>query len=340
MNSHAIVADIGGTNARFAVVDMATLSISEIVIYQSSEAACLEQLFDTYRRDKELDDIDIAAVAIAGPVYGNIVQLTNLPWTVSKKSIQSTFGLKYFSLINDFSAIALSLSHQQTHDLEVIGPAMLPDPNGNKLVLGPGTGLGVAYLAKDHKHLIPVPSEGGHMSFAPDTDFEWYLYQTLKAKFGRVSIERVLSGPGLESIYTALNAYYNCDNKPLNAKSITHQALMGECDIAIQSTLSFLNILARTAGDFALNANATGGIYLSGGIVLKMIDLIDEKSFRSAFEAKGRFQNFVASIPTYILHDNYPGLKGAAISLQQMITDATELSNPINFREKHTENYL
>ncbi len=313
----AMVGDIGGTHARFAMVDLAadrleidtpeTLLCSE---YESMDAAVRHYL-DRLGAASQPRSI---AIAVAGPVVDGATAFTNMNWTVSEPSLRQT-GFAHALLINDYEALASAaplITAQHCHGL---GPDLAQNMDKTVAILGAGTGFGVAALVRGNGCEAIMATEGGHIAFAPTDAYEVEILTRLMARFGRVSIERILSGPGLLSLYIAMcdidGHPPSCDTPP----QVTTEALAGDGP-AQRAVARFCSILGSTAGDFALSYGAKGGVYIAGGVSPRLLSFFDSGDFRQRFEAKGRFASYLQSIPTGVITHPYLALLGAARRLQ------------------------
>jgi glucokinase len=310
----AIVADIGGTNARFAVASLDTLQLSEVrqilcadhPTVASAAAAYIAGLKEPPRH---------GAFAVAAPVTGDNISFTNSAWTFGREQLRGSTGLEQLHVFNDFEALALSLPHLAPEDLIQIGGGA-PDPRGTKVVLGPGTGIGVAGLVWSPGGWVAVPSQGGHISLAANDQREFDLASRLRAGRDRVSVERALSGPGLAELYGAIAASHGLGTEPVAASEVVTRARGGVDDAATEALDTFIKWFGAFAGDAALFFGAHGGVYLGGGIAPKMLEEIMDPGFRQAFEAKGRMQSFLAPIPVYVIRAEFATLTGAAAALR------------------------
>jgi len=316
--THAIVADIGGTNARFSRVDLASLQLDKVAVYPCAEFATLADALVHYQQQQGVEAIKHVAIAIACPVTGDNVSMTNFHWQFSVKAMQQQLGLEALSVINDFTAVAMCLPALTPEQKIKIGTG---EAQSDKpmAVLGAGTGLGVAHLVPFHGKYMPLPGEGGHVDWAAQTEQEWFIQRMLNKEYGHVSPERLLSGPGLEAIYKALALYRKQVVSPLTAAEIAAKALDNSSDLAVASVQQFFATLGSVAGDLSLTLSTFGGVYIAGGIVPKLLPLIKDSEFRTRFEAKGRFSAFNRQIATYVVTAEQPGLVGAAVYLKQFL---------------------
>lgn len=326
MSLYAIVADIGGTFARFCRMNLDTLVMDKVAIYPSAEFASVEEVYLTYQSQQTLEDIKLAAFAVACPVLDDHVSLTNNAWHFSISSVKQRLKLHALQVINDFTAVAMSLQILASHQVQQVGQGQA-EQNKVRVVLGAGTGLGLGYLVPTAQGFRAYADAGGHASFGASTEQEWFIYKELKKIYGHVSYERLLSGQGLEGLYSTLALFHKQDKQPLKAVDIIAKALAKEDDIALATVLQFFKILGAYAGDMALTFSAFGGVYIAGGIVPRLLSMMDIEEFRENFEAKGRFRDFNAKIPTFVITEPQPGLLGAAFYLKQaLIGDSHVLS--------------
>jgi glucokinase len=315
---YAIVADIGGTFARFSRVNLVDLHMDNIEIYPCAEFSSFESVLLAYQKQHSLEHLKHVAIAIACPVIGDLISMTNCHWQFSIQDIKIKLDLAELKVMNDFTAIATSLPVLSHHHLVKIGEGYA-GANQVKVVLGAGTGLGVAYLVPEQDSFIAHAGEGGHVDWGAKTEQEWFIYNYLAAIYSHVSIERILSGQGLENLYKAIALYQGQNKSPLRAAEIIALAVGQQCPIAAAVVAQFFASLGAYAGDLALTLGAFGGVYIAGGIVPRLISLIKDSEFRMQFEAKGRFTDFNALIPTYIITADQPGILGAAVSLKHSL---------------------
>ena len=297
---YALLGDIGATNARMVLVAGSVLGPITTL-----EVACFGQFTDAvdrFVRDQGGQGrLKRALFAVAAPINGTRCVLTNATWVIDTGELQKLFGFQS-DLLNDFEAVA--------HSLPLLGPAdsiKLGGGAGNKAspmpVVGPGTGLGVACLGTDKP--VVIQSEGGHATLPGTCDREEQIICHLRQRFGHVSVERAVSGPGLENLYQAIGALDGVQTPLPNATEITRSALRGECRIAVEALMLFCGFLGSFAGNVALTFGARGGIYIAGGISPRIVDFMRRSQFRKRFEAKGRFRKYLTSIPVYVI--THPG---------------------------------
>lgn len=311
-----LVADVGGTNARFALVELDNSVPVRLLAQQSLPTREFPNLIHAAKHylnkiDVDKDRVGGGSIAVAGAIDGDWFEMTNNPWKFSVNKVCKELGFKRLELLNDFGAIAWSIPILKEDEFVSIGGGGC-DPEAPVAVLGPGTGLGVGgYIFKDG-YFIALQTEGGHASFAPQNDLEMEILKILKKKFERVSWERVLSGPGLENLYAALVQINGHVDKHLDAARITEYALQRGDKLCIQVLDQFCASLGTLAGDIALMLGAYGGVNIAGGIVPRFVNFFINSAFRQRFETKGRFSDYNASISTRLVIAEQPGLLGAA----------------------------
>ena len=318
--AHALVADIGGTNARFATADLATLVLRDIRTFPTAEHATLAAAMRAYLKDAP-EKIAHAGLAVAAPLRDDTVKFTNAVWTFKQSTLAQEAGLEAAYVFNDFEAQAYALPVLSDNELHALGGGSVVE-EAPKVVLGPGTGLGVAGLIWSPSGWIPVPGEGGHQTFPAENERELAILERMRKSLGRLSVERALSGPGLANIYQAIAASHGLGKVDLSPKEVEQMAISGEDDMATQALDFFVQWLGRFAGDMALAFGARGGVYIGGGIAPKMLSRLEQADFREEFERKGRMKPYVEAIPIQVVVSDYPGLKGAAAGLRTKLTNS------------------
>ena len=315
----AVVADIGATNARFAVADLATFELTDIRHGPCAKHATLHEAMRSYLASLA-EPPRHAVLAVAGPVTQEDISLTNLSWSFGKREFCRAVGFDGLLVLNDFEALAHSLPHLAAGELHQIG-GEVPAPHAAKLVLGPGTGLGMAGLVSSGDRFVAVPGEGGHISLGADNARELDLIERLRQGRDHVSAERALSGPGLAALYGAVAASRGEIAGDILPNDVIVQGLAGDA-LAAEALDLFVGWLGRVAGDAALLFGARGGVYIGGGIAPKILPVLTNGAFRAAFEAKGRMQAFLAPIPVYVILAEFAALKGAAAGLRAALADS------------------
>jgi glucokinase len=329
-----LVADIGGTNARFGWVPPGSLVPEHVVSLAVAEHAGPVAAARAYLSGLEAARGGAAAVphaaafAVATAVGSDHVALTNSDWAFSRESVRGQLGLDALLVLNDFEALALSLPKLTPAQVRPIlaprqvGAAGLakPAPGCALAVIGPGTGLGVAGIVPTPHGWVALPGEGGHASLAPADDFEAALLAAVRNEFRHVSAERLLSGIGLPVLHGAVAAVTGSAvplAQPLTASEIVARGLSGEDEACVRTLESFCSLLGGFAGNVALTLGARGGVFIGGGIVPRLGEHFYASRFRERFEAKGRFQAYLQAIPTALITDTLAALTGAALALEQ-----------------------
>jgi glucokinase len=315
-----LVADIGGTNARLATAALDTLEVTGAQTFRCAEFPSLNAVATAYL-DGLPERPTAAAVAVAAPVVGDRVQFTNSPWAFVHEDFRASLGIESLLVLNDFEALAHVLPRLGPSDLHQIGGAA-PAERATKVVLGPGTGLGVASLAWSPAGWVAMASEGGHAAFAVEDATEFAMLERLLTGRERLSVERVVSGPGLADTYRVLAELKGQPAPALQAADVVQRALAGDDPIAREALDRFATWLGRFAGDAALFFGARGGVYVGGGIAPRMLDVLAAGRFRRAFEAKGRMTSYLAPIPAYVILAGDAALKGAAAALAARLAKA------------------
>jgi glucokinase len=250
---------------------------------------------------------------VAGPTDGRTVQLTNLDWRLDADALSREFGLP-FRLVNDFEAVAWGIDALADTDKTSLQTGAA-DSHAPRLVMGPGTGLGVALGIPEPAGYRPQPGEGGHIGFAPVDDEQVSLLRFLQGRYGRVSVERILSGPGIADLYRfCRTASGRATTRERSPADVTEAALAGDDPMAIWALRLFCRILGQTAGDLALAAGARGGVYLAGGIPPRILPLLAGEDFLEGFRNKGRFADWMRGVPVQVVTDPDIGLKGSALA--------------------------
>ena len=315
-----LMGDVGGTNARFAVQEAPGAPPTQVVTYPVVEYANFGDCLQAYVAQLSCPRPRQAAVGIANPIVGDLVKMTNFHWAFSIEAVRKELGLERLLLINDFTALALSLPALLPEHLRRIGTAGAADPRGAIGLLGPGTGLGVSGLLHDTAdHLVPLGGEGGHVSLAPANAREDKVVAALRDKFGHSSAERALSGMGLVNLYEALCAIDGVAAEALDPAAVTAAAMARSDARCVEAVEIFFGFLGGVAGNLALTLGARGGVYIGGGIIPRLGDWIDRSTFRERFVAKGRFRDYLDAIPTWLIcAETSPALIGAANALDQL----------------------
>ncbi|MFL9864426.1 bifunctional transcriptional regulator/glucokinase [Paraburkholderia fungorum] len=316
-----LLADIGGTNARFAL-ETSPGEISSVQVYPCADYPGVAEVIKKYLKDTKIGRVNHAAIAIANPVDGDQVRMTNHDWSFSIEATRRTLGFDTLLVVNDFTALAMALPGLTDMQRVQVGGGTRR-PNSVIGLLGPGTGMGVSGLIPADDRWIALGSEGGHATFAPADEREDIVLQYARKKWSHVSFERVAAGPGIEVIYRALAGR---DKKRVAANvdtiEIVKRAMEGE-PLAAESVDVFCGILGTFAGNIAVTLGALGGIYIGGGVVPRLGEFFARSSFRQRFEAKGRFEAYLQNVPTYVITAEYPAFLGVSAILAEQLSNRT-----------------
>lgn len=312
MHFPILIGDIGGTNARFGLVRDAHSTVQSVEVLRVGDHASFEDAMELYCANKETENIRTFIIAVAGARDGDDFTLTNGQWRFCASELTQRYDLKSAVIMNDFSAQALAALAVQEDDLIDVGEGTIID-GMPKLIVGPGTGLGVANVIPSNGRWIVLPGEGGHMDLGPRGEKETEIWRHLKRRGGRVSGECVLSGSGLENLYQAIAITRDVASVELSAPEVTSMAASRKNPVAIDSVDLFVELLGRIAGDLALVTLPRGGVYLAGGIVTRLVDQILNGNFRLAFEDKAPHGNLMKSLPVKLVNHPAAALEGLAL---------------------------
>lgn len=326
-NGVALAGDIGGTKTNLGIFLKGKRRplMKAMETYSSREAPNLESLIEKFL-EKHRAPIASACFGIAGPVVNGKCKTTNLAWTVSETRIKKLFGWRRVRLINDLTATALAIPHLKPGELFALNRANVRK-DLNRGLIAPGTGLGEALLISHEGRTITVSSEGGHVDFSPNNKDEVQLWHYLHKRFGHVSIERVLSGPGLFNIYSFLKnsgrfkepAWLATKIKKEDPASvITEAAMHNKSPLCVKSLKMYISIFGAVSGNLALTGLTMGGIYLGGGMAPKILHKLKEGIFMNAFTDKGRFEGFMKRIPVRVILNERTAIMGAACCALEM----------------------
>lgn len=315
----AVLGDFGGTNVRLGLAEIgqpgARPAIRNVTHFHSKDFRCPTDAVTAYL-SKESVKAGTIVVATAGPVTDGRVAFTNLGWSFSESDLKAV-GFSAARIVNDFVALALSAPLLGESDVHRIGAAV-PNASQNICVMGPGTGFGASALVVERGgRRLPLAAEGGHASFAPEDDVEIQVLRFLSRRMEHVSIERILSGPGLVNLHTALNAIEGVNDTTADSEDLTQRALAGE-QLCLRTLERFCAILGSTAGNLALTYGAQGGLYIAGGIAPAITNILDRSEFRQRFETKGRFVAYLRPIATQVIVRPDATFLGAAHIAQEI----------------------
>ncbi len=304
-----LIGDIGGTNARFALLVDAFAEPKIFPIVQTADFASLDDAIQTAVLDTTSVQPKSAIFAIAGPVGGNEIRLTNNNWAVRPEFLAKTFALTDIVVLNDFVAQALAVVALDGENMENVGGGKSVE-HACRVVLGPGTGLGIAALVHSRHTWTPLPGEGGHIDVGPQTPRDYQVFPHIAKIGGRVSAEQMLCGRGLVNLYRAVCTADSISPEYSTATEITASALKKDDPAATETLSLFLTVLGRIAGDMALVFMARGGVFLTGGIIQKIMPLLHDGTFRAAFDNKAPHSALLSSIPVYAITDPLASLAG------------------------------
>lgn len=310
-----VALDIGGTHARFALASIGSdgaISLAEPVTLKTGEFASLQTAWDEFERLCGCALPRAASIAIAGPVTGETVRMTNNSWVIQTGRIDEQLGLDHAIVLNDFAAVAHAVARADARDFShLTGPDIPLPATGAITVIGPGTGLGVAQLWRDGAEYRVQPTEGGHIDFAPVDAVDDAILARLRKLHRRVSVERVVSGPGIVEIYHTLAAIEGRAVPEQADKAIWEAGISGEDSLAAAAVERFCMALGSTASDLAL-AHGSAAVVIAGGLGLRLRDVLPHSDFAGRFRFKGRYEQMMAGLPVKLITHPQPGLFGAA----------------------------
>ncbi len=313
--TEVVVADIGGTNARFAIAnvqDGKVLSINDECVFKTADYATLQLAWDAFGQKLGRPLPTAASMAIACAIRGEILKFSNSPWILRPAAMPAKLNLEKLVLVNDFEAIAHAVAHSKPeHFQHVCGPKRQDKLEGVTSIIGPGTGLGVAFLMFRQNGYIVGPTEGGHITYAPSDDIEISILRYLKQNYRRVSAERIISGPGLGNIYDALAANAGLAVTHRDDAELWNSALKGTDHLATAALERLCLNLGTYCADIALT-HLANRVVISGGIGLRIADYLPQSGFGERFVDKGRFERMLSEVPVEVLIYPQPGLLGAA----------------------------
>jgi len=323
--AYFLAGDIGGTKTLLSIGTADKREPFKKKTYKSAAYTGLADIIDEFLAETGIRNISAGCFALAGPVAGRIVKLTNLPWVVDGDELAARFGIKQVALINDFEAVGQGVVALQTDDLLTL-QAGVEKAQDVRLVVGAGTGLGVAWLSWQDGVYTVHPSEGGHMDFAPADDMQCLLLRYLRHRHAHVSYERIVSGPGLLAIFEFMRDTGLATPSALLIKAmesedaaaaLTQFAQAGDEAIARMTVDLFLSVYGAFVGNLALAALPRGGIYVAGGIAAKISEKMQSGEFMNAFLSKGRFDGLLSTLPLHMVLNPHVGLMGANLIAQR-----------------------
>ncbi|MFG1332712.1 glucokinase [Xanthobacter autotrophicus] len=318
-----VAVDIGGTHARFAraeVADSRVVSLGEPMVTHAADHASFQLAWQAFAETMGMPLPRAAAIAIACPVEGEVLKLTNNPWVIHKALIPEKLNVDTWTLVNDFGAIGHAVAQIGEEGFVHFAGSDRPLPETGVIsIIGPGTGLGVAHVLRQGGRYHVIECEGGHIDFAPLDSLEEAILHRLRQRYPRVSVERIVSGPGLVNIYEALAAIEGCQIDQLEDKTLWGLATEGKDGLAAAALDRFCLSFGAVAGDIALVQGAKA-VVIAGGIAPRIAHLIPQSGFASRFSAKGRFAQRMEDIPVRLITHPQPGLYGAAAAFAEQHT--------------------
>lgn len=310
-----VTVDIGGTHARFALAEVAAdgaITLGEPATLHTKDHASFQTAWEDFARMQGGTLPDAVAIAVAGPVGGEVIRFTNNPWIIRPALIPEKLGATRYTVVNDFGAVGHAVARaSDDHFVHLAGPDVALPGEGTISIVGPGTGLGVAHLWRSGSQYRVQATEGGHIDFAPLDSIEDAILARLRQRYRRVSIERVVSGPGVVDIYEALAVMEGRAIQPQDDRTIWQLGTSGEDSLAAAAVDRFCLSLGSVAGDMAL-AQGASGVVIAGGLGLRIKDTLLQSGFANRFTAKGRFAELMAALPVKLITHPQPGLFGAA----------------------------
>ncbi len=320
MSRELVAVDLGGTNARFAIATVdggEVQSVGEPVTLQTADYASFQTAWQAFGEKIGRDLPQSAAIAVAGPVHGAVIKLTNNPWIIRPALMKEKLAVDRFVFVNDFEAIGHAVAHAGEQDfLELGGPSGPLPADGVISIVGPGTGLGVASVVRSKDGYRVIPTEGGHIDFAPLDVIEDAILARLRQRHRRVSAERVVSGPAISDIYDTLASL---EGKPTTLRDdieIWKAGMDGSDSLAAAAVDRFCLSLGSFAGDIAL-AQGASALVVAGGLGQRLKDTLPKSGFAERFQAKGRFETMMEQMPVRLITNPQPGLYGAAAAFAQ-----------------------
>lgn len=332
-----LLADIGATHARLAL-ETAPGVLRHTAVLRCDEYSGIVPLLNTYLAQHGSARISHAAFAMANPISGDLVRMTNRDWQFSTDEVRRTMGWSTLVIVNDFTALAMALPGLGAGDVLQVGGGK-PQPHAVAGVLGAGTGLGVSGVIPTADGFVTLGSEGGHVNFAPGDEREFAILQYAWREWPHVSNERILSGPGMELVYRALAQRNGVEAPGRNAAEIVSSALEQHDPLCLEVLECFAGMLGGAAANLALTLGAFGGIFIGGGIVPRIAQWFATSPFRARFEAKGRFSDYLAQIPTYVIMTPNPALRGVSTILSEHLRGRSG-ANTLMERVQHLQHEL
>lgn len=314
--SRLVTVDIGGTHARFALAEIAdgkVVTLGEPITMKTAEHASFQTAWEAFGDMIDEPIPQAVAIAIAGPINGEVIKFTNNPWIIRPALIKEKLKVEAYTLVNDFEAVGHAVAQAgPEHFVHLCGPDQPLEATGTISIIGPGTGLGVAHVLRTGDGYHVQATEGGHIDFAPLDSIEDAILARLRKRYRRVSAERVVSGPGLVDIYETLASIEGRAIQQLDDKQLWSLGTSGQDSLAAAAVDRFCLSLGSIAGDIALAQGGFAGVVIAGGLGLRIKDTLLRSGFAERFRAKGRFEGLMAGLPVKLITHPQPGLFGAA----------------------------
>jgi len=304
-----LIADIGGTNARFALLSPSG-EVHQQTVLPCADYPDIVAAIKAYLTEIGNPPIQEAAMAIANPITGDRIKMTNHNWAFSIAETRDAVGLKQLTFKNDFTALAMSVPLLPASDLKQVGGIATQDRGSALAVIGPGTGLGVSGLVRAGEHWVPLEGEGGHVSVCPTNERECDILKVCWKQYDHVSAERLVSGMGLQNLYQAICELEGADTEALTAAEISMRATGSTDPHCAEALATFCGLLGSVAANLVLTLGAFGGVYVGGGIVPRLGSYFETSPFRERFEAKGRFRGHLEQVPAFVIQAKHPALLG------------------------------
>ena len=307
--SERLIADIGGTNARFALLSPSG-EVHQQTVLPCADYPDIVAAIKAYLNGIGNPPIQEAAMAIANPITGDQIKMTNHNWAFSIAETRDAVGLKQLTFKNDFTALAMSVPLLPASDLKQVGGVATQEQGSALAVIGPGTGLGVSGLVRAGDHWVPLEGEGGHVSVCPANERECDILKTCWKQYDHVSAERLVSGMGLQNLYRAICELEGVDAEALSPAEISTRATDNTDPQCSEALATFCGLLGSVAANLVLTLGAFGGVYVGGGIVPRLGSYFETSPFRERFEAKGRFRGYLEQVPAFVIQAKHPALLG------------------------------
>lgn len=304
-----VVADIGGTNARFALIEMAGAAHSPVVRLATADFPSFGEAYREAARQGGWPKVQSLLVGAAGPIKGRSVKLSNAAWEIDGPAVAAELGLQQGLLLNDFETLALALPALDDH-LVSIGEGLQAEEGGTRVVIGPGTGLGVGALAEVEGRFLPLASEGGHIGFPAETEYEQLIWAQLDYAYNPPEAETLLAGPGLPAFHQAVGRARTIWPTDMKTEEIIAAGIAKTDPLAEETVWRLLDYIARFCSDMALTFMATGGVYLAGGILPRLRPALNVEDFRTMFERNESLSDLLSTIPIHLVTAEYPALLG------------------------------